>query len=202
MTDLELAQAAHECYNPSGAWQNVWITNGVWMGWKPPILAFRGSATPEDWLRDLRAVPAYQSDIGFVEAGFMAGMRDAVLEWRRAFPYVSPWITGHSLGGAHAAIMAAILVSLKGILPQGLVVFGCPRPGFFKLRRTLRAGKFPIRSYRNAGDPVPDVPVPVWRIMPYRQIAKSIMLHAGPAPGDSSPLAAHKMARYVAGLST
>lgn len=202
MTDLDLAKAALECYAASGDWDRVWITGGVWMGWKPPILAFRGSATPEDWFRDLQAVPSYQFDIGFVEAGFMEGMRDAVREWCRTFPSASPWITGHSLGGAHAAIMAAVLVSLKGILPQGLVVFGCPRPGFYKLRRVIRLGKFPIRSYRNVGDPVPDVPLPVWRIMPYRQIAKPIMLHAGRAAGDGSPLAAHKMARYVAGLSS
>lgn len=202
MTDLELVRAAADTYDPAASWDRVWNADGVWMFYRPTVLAFRGSKTPEDWIRDLGALPSYESDIGFVESGFMLGMRGALREWRREYPSVRPWITGHSLGGAHAAIMAAILVSLKGILPQGLVVFGCPRPGFYKLRRTIQAGHFPIRSYRNVGDPVPDVPVPVWKVMPYRQIAKSIVLQAGPAPGDSSPLAAHKMARYVAGLST
>lgn len=202
MTDLELAQAAAACYEPVGAgWERVWLLGGVWMAYKAPILAFRGSVDAEDWLRDLRAIPAYQSDIGWVHAGFMAGMRDAFMEWRSAFPSTSPWLVGHSLGAAHASILAALLAASGAPLPQGLVVFGCPRPGFFKLRRTIRSGKFPVRVYSNRGDPVPDVPVPFWHLLPYRHPAKPIMLNAGAALGDSSPLAAHHMARYVEGIS-
>lgn len=201
MTDLELVRAAADTYDPAASWDRVWNADGVWMFYRPTVLAFRGSKTPEDWIRDLGALPSYESDIGFVESGFMLGMRGALREWRREYPSVRPWITGHSLGGARAALLAALLVHADFALPQALVTFGAPRPGFFKLRRVLRRGKFPMRAYQNDGDPVPALPPHVCKIMPYIHPETSVPLHVGAGTG-TGPLAAHHVRQYVAGIES
>lgn len=197
MTDLDLVKASADCYNPVGPWDRVWNCAGVWMFYRDGVLAFRGSKTPEDWIRDLDALPDYQSGIGFVQAGFMTGMRTAFAEWRKAYPDVSPWLTGHSLGGAHAAIMGALLMQESSPSPRALVTFGSPRPSFYKMRRLLRSGKFPMRGYANAGDPVPALPPHVALVFPYVHAERMIHVQADPDPSDTSPFAAHHVRVYV-----
>lgn len=202
--DIELCQAAADCYVPAGKFERTFEVSGVWYATRlsragERIIAFRGTNDPGDVFTDLRAWPVRDPQVGYCEAGFHEGMREALLEWRR-WPQSAPaWITGHSLGAARASIAAAILSLLPRHMPLGLVVFGCPRPGFSKLRRIV--GKLTVcRVYSNIDDPVPDVPVPIWHILPYRHPAKPIMLEAGKRAGDDGPFSAHHVSQYQRGL--
>lgn len=200
MTDLDLVNASADCYDPRARWERGWDIDGVLMCYRDGILAFRGSSTPEDWIRDLDAFPSYELGLGFVQSGFMDGMSAVFDAWRSTYPDVRPWITGHSLGGAHAALMTGLLLDDRAPRPQGLVTFGAPRPGFYKLRRLLRSGDFPMRGYAIAGDPVPDLPPFVARIFPYVHPELPIGLNYVSPDGDTSPFAAHRVKAYVDAL--
>lgn len=202
--DIELCQAAADCYSPAGKWEDTFFTSGVWYATRKNsagerILAFRGSKTIEDWARDLDGWPTRDPQVGWCAEGFHDGMRDVLAAWSKLFALDRCWITGHSLGAARAAIMAGLLAKRAIISPRGLVVFGCPRPGFGKLKRICQ-GLRVCRVYSNKDDPVPDLPEPLWKILPYRHPAKPIMLQAGRTPGDDGPFSAHHIARYQLGL--
>ena len=120
------------------------------------ILAFRGTKSFQNWMSDLYSTPARFSwlfegapEVGDVHAGFGHALRDAWEKVVAAVRKVSPqpegsiddaalavqrtfWITGHSLGGALAAIAGAAFSMLPGgvIRPvSGIYTFGQPRIG-------------------------------------------------------------------------
>ncbi len=108
-------------------------------------------------------------------------------------------ITGHSLGGAHAYILASIFTKI-GVKPSLVVTFGCPKPGFGKLSHIIRNGGFPFRSYANEDDPVPEVPISIPFLLPYKKPSADIMLNIPPAKGDDEPLRSHHCSLYVDGI--
>jgi len=104
------------------------------------ILAFRGSQTVKDWLQDgqIALVPFRKG--GSIHIGFRNAVdsvypliESTLNEWSGQGRTL--WITGHSLGGALAALTAAYLrfpADPTKTLPQpfaGLYTFGQPRVG-------------------------------------------------------------------------
>lgn len=136
------------------------------------VVAFRGT-TFDGWdiIKDLRTAPWWARELGcWCHAGFLKGVR-------RIWPLLAgplaqvrgPLIlTGHSKGGAEAAVCAAMMKKLlrpglaHGKAPTMLVTFGAPRvgfPGFCKIIRGI-----PGERYVNGIDIVPSVPPPGWLI--------------------------------------
>lgn len=125
------------------------------------VLSFRGTARNgrswwsifRDILTDINCVPK-KTRIGVVPAGFYrAGRRiydDIASElFDKSFPVL---ITGHSLGGAVALVVAGLL-TLRGYNVEGVVTFGSPRVGKLKVLDNV-----PIRQYKNGGDPITILP--------------------------------------------
>jgi hypothetical protein len=117
-------------------------------------------ADPLDWLRDLDARPRCFPEIGVCHAGFGAGatmiagkVAPALAGERRLLT-----VAGHSLGGALALALGALLIA-RGYRVR-VVTFGAPRVAFFcnfaLCRLAREAGE--LAEYRRAGDPVPAVP--------------------------------------------
>lgn len=159
------------------------------------VLVFRGSITALDWIRDAEGWPAWDSKLGFVHAGFLRHMDDA-LETVRPFLGQKVVITGHSLGGARARVMAALLI-VNGLPINQVTVFGSPRPAFENLSRILQKSGAIHTSYRNRNDPVPLVPgiLPNWT-HPEQWIA----LNEAPAADDLEPLRDHHIELYLRGV--
>ena len=70
------------------------------------------------------------------------------------------WITGHSLGGAHAQLFAAFLASKKSIKAQGVFTFASPHVGDKDFVRSFNrsVGKSKIQRFEFLNDPVPKTP--------------------------------------------
>ncbi len=121
------------------------------------LVVLRGSITLSDWLADFRAL-ALPTRIGHVHIGFHAGMEQV---WSELRPIASQpvIVSGHSLGAARAAVLAA-LMTVDGACPVARVVFGEPKPGLMDFAEIIKA--IPARSYRNGDalhhDLVTDVP--------------------------------------------
>lgn len=69
------------------------------------------------------------------------------------------FIAGHSLGASDASLYALSRVK-RGLRVDGLYLFACPRPGDAAVRSGLRPVPL-IRSIKNIGDGVTDVPMDV-----------------------------------------
>jgi hypothetical protein len=157
LTDSQIAALAAAAYTAAPTWQAGDVhavrvdvpdlTVVAWRGTVPTSL--------DDWLRDVDAVPTWHPQLGICHRGFLTGaeaLMPAILADTAGDTLV---MTGHSLGGA-LAIAGTGLAVAAGRSPAGLVTFGAPRVGFHTLRTLL--DRVPIRQYRNASDPVPDVP--------------------------------------------
>lgn len=155
VTDKDCADLMMGIYAYSGVAPVDWdhydagADDGVCYGVKliggTPVIAFRGSTTPEDWLRDFDcvALPFNDADgLGPVHPGFYLGLSRVLGEVRdflSRFPSAAhmghpngPVITGHSLGAGRATLFAGLL-KLSGVLPQRRVCFGEPKAGFAQL---------------------------------------------------------------------
>ncbi len=150
---------------------------------------------PLDWIRDLRVAPRHFATIGTCHAGFGAG---ATAIAKSALPLLSGetrlvTVTGHSLGGAMALIVGALLIA-SGFRVR-IVTFGAPRVAFFvnlALPLLVRRG-LALREYRRSGDPVPGVPFfPL-----FKHATRGIALGAD----CSSPIGNHAIERYAADLT-
>ena len=148
------------------------------------VVAFRGSITIQDWIRDLLAItlPFSHSGLGPVHPGFLLGMPEA---WAAIKAQLRPGdllvLTGHSLGAARAAICCG-LAKLDGVVAARKVLFGCPRPGFEQLADLCAAT--PEQSFCNGDerghDLVTDVPI-VFGIERYTRSSILIPVSASPA---------------------
>jgi len=163
-----LAQLCADIYDAPDAhpWLNYWTKDDVVVGHirigDVDVLVLRGSVTAIDWMRDCEAWPGKHPQLGYVHSGFMSGMDDVFAE-TRAVVGTNLVITGHSLGGARARLLAALYVA-NNLPVQQVTVFGSPRPGFLQVSTLIR--RVPIHtSYRNRNDPVPLVPTifPEWQ---------------------------------------
>jgi len=122
------------------------------------IVACRGTEPTaiNDVLADLKTWPVKHHKAGRVHRGFYAeynkvipGIKEALSKHDKKGTK-NVWVTGHSLGGAMAVLVAT------EIKPQGgLHTFGQPRVGN---RQFLKLIDFPYYRYRNNNDTVTAVP--------------------------------------------
>jgi hypothetical protein len=163
------------------------------------VVVMRGSSIRLDRIRDIRWLTT-PTRVGHVHGGFFAGMEKMWAELR-ALRDAPIMITGHSLGAAHADILAALTV-VEQMPPIGRVVFGETRPGFDDHAKIIK--RVPGRSYRNCEsiwrDDVTDVPP-----FPYVHPTAPIKVCAPPAGGlinRFGPFAWHHIELYEAALQT
>lgn len=201
---LRLAELSALIYADTTSWLNYWQTNDVVIGHVKEgdidILVLRGSVTAKDWMLDASAVPVWHEQLGFVHAGFLAGIDDVFAEVRNVVGQKVA-ITGHSLGGARARILAALFaVNGPGRVVQ-LCTFGSPKPAFVNLARIIQKAIPNHSSYRNRNDIVPTVPLSFPPFLDFVHTEDWIALDAAPAEDDLQALRDHSSALYVKALT-
>ena len=124
---------------------------------KDNIFAFRGTDEPLDALRDIRIFPLWTRELGFCPAGFLKASKRLVNKvtsmcLEQDIDHKSIILTGHSLGGAVAMILGA-LMTRDEIPPKQIVTFGAPKCGRLKILDGVS-----VTQYRHGKDIVPLVP--------------------------------------------
>lgn len=159
------------------------------------IVVARGSVTETDWVHDamVRASsPSSHPLWGGIHSGFLEGVDEA---WATIQTLLQPGdllvIAGHSLGAAHAVLIAAEAVQ-AGVPPVLTVCWGEPSSGFQKLADYLV--RVPGVSYQNGDkphadiDPVTIVPFYLPPLMPYTHRLTRTPVTALPTGGLMSEL--------------
>ncbi len=140
------------------------------------LLVFRGTKLPQDWMTDLACTPVRfdwvftsAPAIGEIHAGFghcLADKLSDILAALSSRDLTKPLlITGHSLGGALAALAGAYFSVLGSSVPpvSAIYTFGQPRIGLHDFCNTygrLINGK--LVRFVNKQDLVPRVPFRNW----------------------------------------
>jgi len=159
------------------------------------VLVFRGTDKLEEWLIDAEAWPCYHRQLGFLHSGF-ALYADAILEETSQMVGSKVVITGHSLGGARARILAAHRI-ITGLPVDQLCVFGSPKPGFVNWARVIQKSGMVHESFRNRNDCVPLMP----GLFPFWEHSEEWgILDAAPAEDDFEALRDHSIVLYRDGL--
>lgn len=133
------------------------------------VVAFRGSITEQDWLRDGETIPRQARNhpqLGYCHDGFLSAGESIVNEVVKAVGNQPLIITGHSLGGAEAVAVGALLTLMKKPIAK-IVTFGAPRVGMWEFVKVMNAVRA-LRQYRRGNDPVPMVPFFIPIIFRYR----------------------------------
>jgi hypothetical protein len=210
ITDFDLAQLCAASYDPSAVWDHSWTADDIHVthkhvddvdGFKSgvDIIVFRGSISFLDWWRDLEWLPHKHPRLGWCHAGFLRYM-DLVFEEVNAVIGRDVIVTGHSLGGARASILAGLLLD-HGSQLVARVTFGSPKPGFRKLATIIQQSGCGSRSYRNGIDPVPEVPI-AFSLLPYVDPSPLLLpLEISPAARAELPTSWHAIGNYVKGVS-
>jgi hypothetical protein len=137
------------------------------------LLAFRGTKIPQDWMTDLACTPVRfdwmfsgAPTIGQIHAGFghclADGLSDIMNKLSKRDSTKPLVITGHSLGGALAALAGAYFTIGGACVPtiSGICTFGQPRIGLHDFCNTysrVLSGK--LVRFVNKEDVVPRVPL-------------------------------------------
>lgn len=122
------------------------------------LIVFPGTRNPTDVIRDIASIAQVNHPIlGPIAFGFSIGIDD-ILE--AIWPLLRPGyirLIGHSLGGARAFYIAALLYK-KGIPSEDMEIIALepPRPGGQQLVDILKP--FIMRAYINGDDIVPHEP--------------------------------------------
>ena len=148
----ELSQLCARCYQES-TFEEANIEVLV----QDNVFAFRGTDEPLDALRDIRIFPLWTRELGFCPAGFLKASKRLVNKvtsicLEQDIDHKKIILTGHSLGGAVAMILGA-LMTRDEIPPKEIVTFGAPRCGRLKILDGV-----PVTQYRNGKEVVPLVP--------------------------------------------
>jgi fermentation-respiration switch protein FrsA (DUF1100 family) len=191
VNDLALCHVAQEAYTALPTWQFGDVQAILrWAAPKEPVVAFKGTSPTSlaDWLRDLDAVPQIHPKLGMCHRGFLAGALQALEAIQAATKGCPVVLTGHSLGGALAALTGALMGAV-GNPVAGVVTFGCPRVGFQGVRMALTGIR--CARYVHGDDIVPTVP---W---PYEHhTAQPIAL-----AGSADPIANHFISNYLEAMT-
>lgn len=171
------------------------LVDGVWR------VTPRGSESIEDWIRDFEAIPKW-TPIGKVHAGFwidMPALYAAVKAKLAEAPDAPLVIGGHSLGGAHARLLAA-MCALDGIKVAQLTTIASPRPAFANVRRLIEKSGMPHENFHFNNDPVPLEGKPIPMIAPWEHTEVDAagneawtQLNGVSDPNDLTPLRDHHL---------
>ena len=190
-TDKRLAEICQEAYQCKS-----WSKGGVEILFKhgadANVFAFRGTEfNGVDILKDLRACPWWSSELGgWFHKGFLKGAELSLgfigpLATLSKKPVI---LTGHSLGGAEAQIVAMFLAKKVGDLK--VITFGSPRVGFNRARKLLEG--VPVTLYRNGIDIVTEVPT----ILPWDHVVPLKCLYSP----QKDRFGNHRIGEYVQNL--
>jgi len=122
------------------------------------VLAFRGTESPDDWLKNVNVLPRSWDGPGKVHSGFLEALDNVWSDIRPVLLGIRGpvFYTGHSLGAAIAVVAAARIDAARR--PLAVYTYGGPRCG-----DTTFAKQHPLcdRVYRvvNNRDMVPLVPL-------------------------------------------
>jgi pimeloyl-ACP methyl ester carboxylesterase len=155
-------------------------------------VAFRGTVPTNlsDWLRDLDCFPKTNDHMGIFHQGFLNGAMAGLGGTLRALGGRGATLVGHSLGGALAALTAALL-RVQDLPVARLVTFGCPRAVLWWHNDVLK--DVPGNRFVRILDPVPDVPGLFKHYTPLETRLLDDL--------QQSPIANHSMTRYVASVA-
>lgn len=196
ISDLDLAQACADTYNLPPTLPipitdtDARITAAADGAF---VVAFRGSVSAEDWARDFICAPIVDREhpqLGPCHAGFLDGAESIVDEVAKAVGDAPWYSTGHSLGGALALGVAA-LMACRAKPPEAFVTFGAPRFGMDKFVAWLLRVKG--RQYRRGNDPVPLVPFDVPPLLRFLD-ARVPLIQVGIA--QQNPFRCHAITGY------
>lgn len=162
------------------------------------LVAVRGTekSSAHDWLTNIRMAGARGPSGHTVHRGFWTLAQEVLEQVNRALDSYSPTVvhvTGHSLGGATATLVADAIRLSSGRRNVKLYTFGAPRAGVELHAQHLTSSLGPgniFRAYHHT-DPVPMVPVFPYSHVPYED--KAYLMNG---PGMLVSLAAHDMANY------
>ena len=161
-------------------------------------IAFQGTQDIAQVLADLDVGTIHVPLMGDVHRGFLMAARSVRFRIGMALEDKPAIITGHSLGGAIAIVLAAHRC-LAGQPPKAVITFGAPRVSIGPAMAHLFAKwAVPVMMYRHAADPVPEVPLNL-PIADWRHPADLIQLGEKRAFPDIED---HRIAHYVAALAT
>lgn len=196
ITDAELAVLAAGAYNDTKrfSWDLLWSSFTVTDTADEQVVAFRGTASPLDWLRDVGWKPILNPDLGWCHHGF--AFAAAAFVSRYPLSAGRPLIlTGHSLGGALATAVGGILAARR-TAPAAVVTFGAPRVGMAKFVASLAS--VAVRQYRRGNDPVTELPFALWPLLMFRHAREPLIGIGQASPGY--PLSCHRAGGYVEDL--
>jgi hypothetical protein len=187
VNDLTYARAAAAAYDPLSARTIDWRDCRVVI--EGSIAAVRGTVPDnwENWLRDFHVAGELARDhptLGPCPAGAL----DAAEALVGLLPAEIDTLTGHSLGGQVAALIAGLL-AVGGRMPR-LVTFDAPKAGGEALGTLLAQAE--IRQYRFRGSAVTH-----WPLFLDRHIRPLIDTGAW----TPWPVEAHSISRYVGWLA-
>lgn len=195
LTELDLYKVCHGTYEDGYPFDLVFQGDkddetfvGVKRFGPVDVVAFRGSTTPLDWLRNFDLFPTFEKGVGWIGQNFEDGLPAARANLLTVLGQ-HVIVVGHSRGAGEATDFACDL-ALAGRPPLALVILAPPRTSISSHQAELLAG-VTIRAYRNKGDPVTEVPP--WCSHPYPLIDIDV-----PAPADDSwgPVAPHHSELY------
>ena len=172
------------------------------------LVILRGTTTISDTVIDLMAWanPCNTEGLGPLHPGFWLGMQ-AVEKTVRTICKQPVIVAGHSLGGAHAAILAGLMVlseKMGGHAPAQLVTYGAPRAGFKTLIDVLH--DVPLQKHiENHQDMIPDLPFRLPELEAYHNYESRIAVNVAPKPADHIwwpwPWSRHHMRLYREALN-
>lgn len=157
MNNLDLALICQESYEDS-----TFEERGIEVLIKQNIVCFRG--TDEIWpdvLTDIRFFPWWTKELGWTPSGFIKVSKRLVNKvtselWHRGVKPSDVTLVGHSLGGAVALCVGA-LMARDEVPPKKIVTFGAPRTGRLKILDSVD-----VECFKNGKDIVTTVP-PIMR---------------------------------------
>lgn len=159
------------------------------------VVAFRGSITAEDWARDFLtlAVDARNHpQLGYCHDGFLTAAESIIGEVLSRTGDKPTILTGHSLGGAEAVGVGA-LMTLAGKPPIKICTFGAPRFGMDKFVDVLNVVKV-LPQYRRGNDLVPELPLDLPPLLQFLD-SRAPLIQVGKPQFDA--LACHHVGGYV-----
>ena len=160
LTDDQLAGFAVRAYTTAPAFHVEDVRACVSACDGATVIAFPGTdpGSLEDWLRDLDAVPVWFSPLAsWCHQGFLEGAQKLWPSIHAKLPPGKVVLTGHSLGGALALLVGALMAQ-GGEHPDAIVTFGAPKVGRGYIRDVILKRVPVLRQYRYGNDPVPDLP--------------------------------------------